>query len=277
MVKEKTMKTIRYEAMFARLWAKKEGAFIPFVILGDPNLETSLKIIDTLIASGADALELGIPFSDAVADGPVIQRAGFRALAAGVTPTDCLTLLKKVRAKHSDVPMGLLVYANLVVHRNVKMFYRDVADVGVDSVLIADLPVEAATPFIEAASVAEVAPVFVVPPNADDAAVREIAKQGQGYTYFLGRAGVTGVDRQMQTLSSSLLDTLQAAKAAPAVVGFGISTPEHVRAALAAGAAGAIAGSATVAIIEKHLNDEAAMREALAVFVKKMKAATREG
>ncbi|MDR0250013.1 MAG: tryptophan synthase subunit alpha [Burkholderiales bacterium] len=268
------MKATRYETVFARLQAKKEGAFIPFVMLGDPDVETSLMIIDTLIEHGADALELGIPFSDAVADGPVIQRAGYRALEAGVTPTDCWKMLTCIRGKYPDIPVGLLVYANLIVHRDVKTFYRDAAKAGVDSVLVADLPVSAAALFIEAAKAANVAPVFVVPPNADETALREIAKWGRGYTYFLGRSGVTGADREMQTPLPSRFKALQEAGAAPAIVGFGISTPEHVRAALDAGAAGAIAGSATVAIIEQHLNDKVAMREALAVFVKKMKAAT---
>jgi len=122
-----------------------------------------------------------------------------------------------------------------------------------------------------------VAPVFVVPPNADEATVREIAQRGRGYTYFLGRAGVTGVDQEMQTPLPSRFKALQAAGAAPAVVGFGISTPEHIRTALGAGAAGAIAGSATVAIIEQHLEDKVTMHEALAVFVQKMKAATFSG
>ncbi len=270
------METTRYEAMFTRLRAKGEGAFIPFVMLGDPDAETSLAIIDTLIDSGADALELGIPFSDAVADGPVIQQAGNRALAAGVTPTQCLALLKRIRAKHAEIPIGLLVYANLVVHRDVRMFYRDVAEAGVDSVLIADVPVDAAAPFVEAANAAAgIAPIFVVPPNADEATIRKIARLGRGYTYFLGRAGVTGADRAMRTPLPARFEALRALGAAPAIVGFGISTPEHVRAALAAGAAGAIAGSATVAIVEQHLNDVAAMRETLAAFVKEMKAATR--
>ncbi|MCL2872184.1 MAG: tryptophan synthase subunit alpha [Betaproteobacteria bacterium] len=274
-MKKQIAKATRYEAMFARLQAKKEGAFVPFVMLGDPDIEASLEIIDTLVASGADALELGIPFSDAVADGVVIQQASYRALTAEVTPSDCLRLLKRIRARHFDVPIGLLVYANLVVHRDVKTFYRDVAEAGVDSVLIADLPVGEATAFVEAANAAGVAPIFAAPPNGDEATIREIAQKGCGYTYFLGRVGVTGANRQMQTLLSSRFKALQAASAAPAIVGFGISTPEHVRAALVAGAVGAIAGSATVAIIEKYLNDKTAMHEALAVFVTKMKAATR--
>jgi tryptophan synthase alpha chain len=269
------MKTYRYETMFARLQAKNEGAFIPFVMLGDPDVEMSLTVIDTLIDSGADALELGIPFSDAVADGPVIQRAGYRALTAGVTPAHCLQILKRVRTKHPDIPIGLLVYANLAVHRDVKTFYRDVAEAGVDSVLVADMPVGVAEPLVEAAEAAGIAPIFVVPPNADETVIREVARKGRGYTYFLGRAGVTGADRAMQTPLPARFKALQAAGAAPAIVGFGISTPEHVRAALDAGAAGAIAGSATVAIIEQYLDDGAAMREALAVFVRKMKEATR--
>ncbi|MDR2017109.1 MAG: tryptophan synthase subunit alpha [Burkholderiales bacterium] len=269
------MKTTRYETMFAHLQAKKEGAFIPFVVLGDPDAETCLSVIDTLIEHGADALELGIPFSDAVADGPVIQQAGYRALEGGVTPTHCWQMLKRIRAKHPDVPIGLLVYANLVVHRDVKAFYKEAAEADVDSVLVADVPIGASALFVEAADETGIAPIFIVAPNADETVIREIARQGRGYTYFLGRAGVTGADREMQTLLSSRFEALQAAGAAPAIVGFGISTPEHIRAALAAGAAGVIAGSATVSIIEQHLDDKAAMCEALATFVRKMKAATR--
>ncbi|MDR2243885.1 MAG: tryptophan synthase subunit alpha, partial [Burkholderiales bacterium] len=268
-MEKETMKTDRYETMFARLQAKKEGAFIPFVMLGDPGIQTSLAIIDTLIAGGADALELGIPFSDAVADGPMIQRAGYRALKAGVTPADCLRLLKNVRAQYPDIPIGLLVYANLVVHQNMKTFYKKVAKAGVDSLLVADVPVSAATPFIEAAEAAGIAPIFVIPPNADEATAREVAQRGRGYTYFLGRAGVTGAEREMQTLLPSRFRALRAMGAAPAIVGFGISTPEHIRAALDAGAAGAISGSATVAIIEQHLDNETAMHEALTAFVRK--------
>jgi len=270
------MKATRYEVMFSNLREKGEGAFIPFVMLGDPDIKTSLELIATLIASGADALELGIPFSDAVADGPVIQRAGFRALSAGVTPAHCFELLRHIRAQHPKLPLGLLVYANLVTTRSLKTFYKEVAEAGVDSVLVADVPVGEAGVFIEAAEAAGVAPVFVVPPNVGEGTLREIARRGRGYTYFLGRAGVTGVDREMQTPLPARFEALRAAGAAPAVVGFGISTPKHVRAALEAGAAGAISGSATVAIIEKHLNDKTAMHEALTHFVQQMKAATRQ-
>ncbi|MDR1376200.1 MAG: tryptophan synthase subunit alpha, partial [Synergistaceae bacterium] len=130
----------RYKKMFSDLKKKGEGAFIPFVMLGDPDMETSEAIIGTLVESGADALELGIPFSDPVADGPVIQTSANRALASGATPDGCLDLLAKVRKKYADIPSGLLVYANLVVGKGGEKLYKRAAESGVDSVLVADVP-----------------------------------------------------------------------------------------------------------------------------------------
>jgi len=271
------MKPTRYETMFSRLKEKGEGAFIPFLMLGEPDIETSQALLETLVANGADALELGIGFSDATADGPVIQRAGQRALAAGAGPAECFALLQGVRARHPELPLGLLIYSNLVVARGLKTFYKEAAQAGADSVLIADLPVGAAAPFLEAATEAGVAPVFVLPPNALEATLLEVARRGRGYTYVLGRPGVTGADREMLPPLPSRFEALGAAGAPPAVVGFGISTPEHIRMALKAGAAGAISGSATVALIERYLHDKAAMHKALADFAKRMKAATRIG
>ena len=113
----------RYETLFAQLKARREGAFVPFVTLGDPNPEQSLKIIDTLIEAGADALELGIPFSDPLADGPTIQDATLRAFAAGVTPAQCFEMLTAIRQKHPTIPIGLLMYANLVFSPGIDEFY----------------------------------------------------------------------------------------------------------------------------------------------------------
>ncbi len=113
----------RYESLFAQLKERKEGAFVPFVTLGDPGIEQSLKIIDTLIEAGADALELGIPFSDPLADGPTIQNATLRAFAAGVTPAQCFEMLALIRQKHPTIPIGLLMYANLVFNKGIDEFY----------------------------------------------------------------------------------------------------------------------------------------------------------
>ncbi|SQC92480.1 Tryptophan synthase alpha chain [Cedecea neteri] len=132
----------RYHHLFEQLQARKEGAFVPFVTLGDPNPELSLKIIDALIEDGADALELGIPFSDPLADGPTIQGAALRAFASDVTPTQCFEMLATIRQKYPEIPIGLLMYANLVFNRGIDEFYALCAKVGVDSVLVADVPVK---------------------------------------------------------------------------------------------------------------------------------------
>ncbi|HEU4699320.1 MAG TPA: tryptophan synthase subunit alpha [Gemmatimonadales bacterium] len=273
-----TQPATRYARMFAALAARGEAAFVPFVVLGDPDPATSLALVDALVAGGADALELGIPFSDPVADGPVIQQASRRALAAGVTPADCLALVARIRARHPDLPIGLLVYANLVVHDDdPARFYAAAARAGADSVLAADVPSVEAAPCAAAARAAGIAPVLIVPPAADRATVRRVAALGAGYTYLLARAGVTGTETAMRPPAEALVALLREEGAPPPLLGFGISTPAHVSAAVAAGAAGAISGSAVVALVERHLGDPAAMQHALADFVRVMKAATRRG
>ncbi|MCL2010724.1 MAG: tryptophan synthase subunit alpha [Synergistaceae bacterium] len=265
----------RYVKLFDELKKNSQGAFIPFVMLGDPGMEECEAIIETLIEGGADALELGIPFSDPTADGPVIQAAANRALEKGATPDCCFDLLAKIRKKHTCIPMGLLVYANLVLGRGAERFYRRASESGVDSVLVADVPVISSRRFVRYAQENGIAPVFVAPPNADDGQLLEIASLTKGYTYFLGRAGVTGADREMEAPLSARISFLKDAGAPPVVVGFGISRPEHVRLALEAGADGAISGSATVALIAANLGDAKKTRGELLKFVKDLKAATR--
>ena len=244
----------RYETLFAQLKNRQEGAFVPFVTLGDPGPEQSLKIIDALIEGGADALELGIPFSDPLADGPTIQGAALRAFAAGVTPAQCFEMLAAIRQKHPTIPIGLLMYANLVFSPGIDAFYAQCARVGVDSVLVADVPVEESAPFRQAAMRHNIAPIFICPPNADDDLLRQIASYGRGYTYLLSRAGVTGAENRAALPLHHLVEKLAEYHAAPPLQGFGISAPEQVSAAIDAVAAGAISGSAIVKIIERHLD-----------------------
>jgi tryptophan synthase alpha chain len=262
----------RYDTMFKSLGARREGAFGAFVILGDPDLETSTRILDALVEGGADMLEVGIPFSDPVADGPVIQAAAVRALARGVTPADCFELLKDFRARHPDVPVGLLTYANLVVARGREAFYAAAQDSGVDSVLVADVPMFEAGPYLTASRTAEVAPVLIAAPNTPEATLRKIAAAGGGYTYCVARAGVTGADQEVSFAHSQLLGTLKAFGAPPPVFGFGISQPGHVAQALEAGAAGVISGSAIVRLIADNPGTET---DAVRAFVAEMKRATR--
>ncbi|ENM2864785.1 tryptophan synthase subunit alpha [Citrobacter koseri] len=265
----------RYENLFAQLKDRKEGAFVPFVTLGDPSVEQSLNIIDTLIEAGADALELGIPFSDPLADGPTIQEATLRAFAAGVTPTQCFEMLALIRQKHPTIPIGLLMYANLVFSKGIAEFYAQCEKVGVDSVLVADVPVEESAPFRQAALRYNVAPIFICPPNADDELLRQIASYGRGYTYLLSRAGVTGAENRAALPLHHLVEKLKEYNAAPPLQGFGISSPEQVTGAIEAGAAGAISGSAIVKLIEKNVANPGQMLTELKAFVTAMKAATR--
>ncbi|SQI41084.1 Tryptophan synthase alpha chain [Leminorella richardii] len=266
----------RYQQLFSQLKSKGEGAFVPFVTLGDPSPELSLKIIDTLIEAGADALELGIPFSDPLADGPTIQSATLRAFASGVTPSLCFDLLAQIRARHPDIPIGLLMYANLVFTRGIDAFYARCAEVGVDSVLVADVPFEESEPFRTAAMCHGIAPIFICPPNASDELLRQIATHGRGYTYLLSRAGVTGAENKAHQPLEHLIQALNEYHAAPAIQGFGISEAAQVKAALDSGAAGAISGSAIVKIIEEYHSQPDEMLRRLADFVARLKAATKK-
>ncbi len=249
----------RYATLFGGP-AASQVAVIPFLVLGDPDLDTSARILDALADAGIDAIELGFPFSDPVADGPVVQAAGWRALAAGTTADDCWDLVERLRQRAPALPIGLLVYANLVVHRGVPHFYQRAAAAGADSVLIADLPLGEAEPFHAEAGRHGIAPVMIAPPNATSARLEQIARATRGYTYVTSRAGVTGAaDPDAAVLGATIAD-LRALHAPPPVLGFGISGPDHVRTAHRLGARGVITGSALINRIEsiRRAGDDAA-------------------
>ena len=259
----------RYAAMFERLREKGEGAFGAFLMLGDPDLETCAALLDAVVAGGADMVEVGVPFSDPVADGPVIQAAAMRALKAGTRVGDCFRLLSAFRSRHADVPVGILTYANLLAARGRERFFTDAASAGVDSLLVADVPSLEAEPYADAARQAGVDLVMIAAPNTPGQTLTRVARLGSGYTYCVARAGVTGERQELALEHDQLFSTLRTVQAAPPVLGFGISTPEHVRQALAAGAAGVISGSAIVRLATERGADS--VRE----FVSEMKAATR--
>jgi tryptophan synthase alpha chain len=243
--------------MFGRLEAEERIAFIPFVQVGDPGPDESFKVIMALVEAGADALELGIPFSDPVADGPTIQASAQRALLAGTTPTGALDIIARVRAAHPTLPIGLLVYANLVAHDGLDRFYGSVAQAGVDSVLVADVPSVEGGTYAASARRYGVDPVFIVAPNTPDRVVERVASLGSGYTYVVARAGVTGADEAGDYSQTSLLQRLHAAGAPPAVFGFGIADPAHVQEVARAGGSGAISGSAVVSRLANEGLDSA--------------------
>jgi tryptophan synthase alpha chain len=261
----------RYAAMFERLTDERAGAFGAFLMLGDPDLETSGGLIDSAVEGGADLIEVGFPFSDPVADGPVIQASAERALRQNVRQEDCFALLESLRQRHPRVPIGILTYANLVVTRGRETFYRQAAAAGVDSVLIADVPSLEAEPFATSARVAGIDPVLIAAVNSPPATLQRIARLGGGYTYCLARSGVTGPGEEVHFEHRSMLEALAAASAPPPIFGFGISRPGHVRAAIEAGAAGAICGSAIVRLAAEN---RASAPTALRRFVAEMKSAT---
>ena len=260
--------TGRYATMFARCAAAGEGAFGAFLMLGDPDPATSADLLDAVVAGGADMVELGIPFSDPVADGPVIQAAALRALGAGVRTQECLDLVAAFRSRHADVPVGILTYANIVAARGIEPFCHALAAAGVDSLLVADVPSIEAEPYAAAARAAGLDLVMIAAPNTPPATLARIAALSSGYTYCVARAGVTGADASLSLDHGALFGALADAGAPPPVLGFGISSPAQVREALASGAAGVISGSAIVAKVEEGA-------DAVRTFVTEMKAATK--
>lgn len=280
----------RYAAMFDRLSRSGEGALVPFVMVGDPTPELSEAVIETLIEAGADALELGVPFSDPVADGPTIQRAHIRALAAGSDLAACLEVVTRVRRRHPELPIGMLIYGNLPFAHGLGSFYADCAAAGIDSVLVPDVPVRESAPFSAAAEAAGVDAVYIAPPSSAPATLDAVAAASRGYVYAVSRVGVTGAEHASSTAGlAESVARLRADAAAPVMLGFGISKPVQVAEAIAAGADGAISGSAIVAIVEAHapalLGSPAGSAERaqaleetraeLSGFVTAMKAATR--
>lgn len=257
----------RYASTFFKAAAEGRCAFGAFVMLGDPDLESSSQILDALARSGVDMLEVGIPFTDPVADGPVIQAAAARALEKKVTPFDCFRLLASFRKRYPSIPVGILTYANIVLARGKEHFYLQAAAAGVDSVLIADVPVMEAEPFAAAARNVGIAPILIAAPNTPEATLEKIAALSEGYTYCVARPGVTGA-RQVLTLQhEALFASLRMYGAPPPVLGFGISEPFHIPMAMKEGAAGVICGSALVATIADNFDRPAG---AAADFVKNM-------
>ena len=257
----------RYAHMFERLKLRGEGAFGAFVMLGDPDLPRSASLLDALVEGGADMIEVGIPFSDPIADGPVIQAASRRALEAGVRVSDCFDLIAGFRERYPDVPIGILTYANLVVAR--AGFMRDAAQAGADSLLIADIPALEAEPFAREMLQVGIEPVLIAAANTPPDALRNIARLSQAYTYCVSRAGITGTHASGD-FEHSLVTRLVEVGASPPVFGFGISEPAHVRAALDASAAGVISGSAIVR--QMRLEQP---RQSVVDFVSTMKDATK--
>jgi tryptophan synthase alpha chain len=247
-------------------------AFIGFTVAGDPDRATSVRIGKALIDAGTGILELGMPFSDPVADGPTIQKADERALAAGTTPDTVFAIVRELRA-YSGVPIVMLTYFNTVYRRGIPRFYREAHDAGVDGILIADMPVEESGEAVDAAQEYGIDPIFLVGQTTSDDRLDAIVRQARGYIYLVSVLGVTGAREVLLPEAFQLLHRIRSHTALPLALGFGISTPAQVRACAGAGADGVIVGSAIVEIVARNRYDPGAMEQELHRFVSGMKAA----
>ena len=251
----------------------KSPLLITCMVAGDPDYAGSVRIARVLARAGADMLEVVMPFSDPVADGPVIQEAGARALSAGMTTDRLFSLIREVR-EHSAIPLLIMTYANIVIQRGVDRFYQDAARAGADGVVVADVPVEEAGPFCDAAREAGVDPILFVSPDTSPERLDFIISQGKGFTYLVAARGVTGVREEVAPETLACLGNIKKRTKLPVVPGFGISTPEHIRAYTWAGADGVIVGSAIVGIVGEFREWPAEMDYALQKFVKELKTAS---
>jgi tryptophan synthase alpha chain len=239
----------RLAATFARLRSRRQGGLVTYVTAGDPDVETSAQVLLALGRGGADVIEVGVPFSDPLADGPVIQRASERALAAGMTLRGTLDLIRRVRPS-LEAPIVLFTYLNPVDRMDAATFTREAARAGVDGVLILDDPVEEAGPLRARMVEARLDPIFLISPTTSDERIRRTAELGKGFLYVISRLGVTG-PRDALADVASLVGRVRAHSDLPVAVGFGISRPEHVAEACRSADA-AVVGSALVQMIASH-------------------------
>jgi len=263
----------RIAAKFEDLKQKGGGALIAFVTAGDPKPELTPKIVETL-AKHADIIELGIPFSDPIADGPTIQEADDRALASGTTPETVREIIEKIRST-SDVPLVVLTYYNIVFKRGVDEFVKSFADAGMDGIVVPDLPVEEAGELLKATKRHGVNLILLVAPTTTPERLKRICGASSGFLYLVSLLGVTGAREKLSGSIGPLIAGVRKVSRVPIAVGFGISKPEHVAKVIKCGADGAIVGSAFVNLIAEHQENERRMLKELDAFGKSMKAATR--
>jgi tryptophan synthase alpha chain len=263
----------RLDEAFARLRARGERALVPYFTAGDPSLADTRRLVVEAARRGADVVELGVPFSDPLADGPVIQRAGMRALAAGTTVPRVLETVAALRAE-VDVPLVLLTYYNPVLAFGLKAFARTAVDAGVDGAIVADLPPEESDPLGTEAAAAGLDLIYMVAPTSTPPRVRLIAKKSRGFIYVVSLTGVTGERHELPPDMTTQIVTLRRETTMPVCVGFGISTPAQV-AAVGRVADGAIVGSAIVRLVEARAGSSTLVDD-VGKFIAELKAPLRE-
>lgn len=245
-------------------------AFIPFVTCGDPDLETTAKVVRAMAEAGADLIELGIPFSDPTAEGPVIQAANVRALASGTTTDKIFDMVRELR-KDVTVPMVFMTYANVVFSYGSEKFISSCADIGIDGLILPDVPYEEKEEFDPICKRYGLDLISLVAPTSEDR-IAKVAGEASGFVYVVSSLGVTGVRSEITTDIGAMVRLIRASTKLPCAVGFGISTPEQAK-KMASLSDGAIVGSAIVKLIAQYGRDAAPY---VAEYVKSMKDAVRQ-
>jgi tryptophan synthase alpha chain len=255
---------------FQELRSRHQCALIPFITAGDPDLQTTAEALKVLDRNGADLIELGVPYSDPLADGPVIQAAATRALQRGVTLEEVLNVVKTV-GPEVRAPIILFTYYNPILNRGIDRFMADVAGAGVAGLVVPDLPLEEIDTLLTAAAQASIDVTLLVAPTSSAERIQAIADQVQGFIYLVSVTGVTGMRTEIQARVKDLLDTLKQATDKPIGVGFGVSGPDQARQLHQWGAHGVIVGSAFVKRL--HQDDHQAALQEIGQFCRELKAA----
>jgi len=263
-----------YTEMFQELKNSGEGAFIPFTVAGDPDFETSLAIVRQYVDNGADALEIGFPFSDPVADGPSVQTADIRSLGSGMTTERCFEFIGRIR-EFTSIPIGLLVYYNLIYKTGVEEFYKKAKEYGVNGILAADLPPEEAGDAVSAAKKYSIDQIFMVAQTTSNKRIGEIVKMCTGFLYVVAVMGVTGARSDIKKSTVELIKRVKNHTDLPLAVGFGISKPEHVKDVITSGSSGAIVASALIDIITQNIDDMDVAKAEIGNFCQKLKKSTK--
>ncbi|MFL6414902.1 MAG: tryptophan synthase subunit alpha [Bryobacteraceae bacterium] len=245
----------RISGLFERCKAEGRKAFIGYITAGDPTPETTTTLALALERGGVDLIELGVPFSDPIADGPVIQRASDRALRAGMTTRKVLEIVRQMRQK-SEIPIVLFSYLNPLLRYGFDALAKDSAHAGVDGVLMTDLCIEEAEDAVRRVRAQGLDTVFLGAPTSTDQRLRRVAEQSSGFVYLVSRAGITGEQASLSNSAAVLVHKMRELSSLPLAVGFGISTPEQVK-QIGAISDGVVVGSAIVRFIEEHATDPA--------------------
>ncbi|MDR0372609.1 MAG: tryptophan synthase subunit alpha [Nitrososphaerota archaeon] len=261
---------------FQKAKANGEGLLIGYITAGDPTPEQTPKIADALIRGGIDILELGLPFSDPIADGPTIQEASLRALNAGTTPLKVLDIAEQIKTEH-NIPLVVMTYYNPVFRHGVDSFLSQAKVAGVDGFIVPDLPLEEAGDYRKAAKTQGLDTIFLATPATSNERLRKIVDASSGFLYLVSRFGVTGTQTSIADSTMQLIKHVQpfTADKVPLAVGFGISKPEHVQQVIAAGADATIVGSAFINIVKNNAQNLKTALQELQTSAMALKSATK--